>query len=84
MTEQARAGRLLASLAGGGGLAAYVVRRVLYMIPTLLLISVLVFTLIELPPGDYFETYVAELLASGEKVDPRKIELRVQSARIAG
>ncbi len=73
MTLQRRARRSLAALAGGG-LAGYVVRRVLYMIPTLLLISVLVFTLIELPPGDYFETYVAELLASGEKVDPRKIE----------
>jgi peptide/nickel transport system permease protein len=65
--------RPFAALAGGG-LAGYVVQRVLYMIPTLLLISVLVFALIELPPGDYFETYVADLLASGEKVDPRKIE----------
>jgi peptide/nickel transport system permease protein len=73
MTPQGPAPRSLAALAGGG-LAAYVVQRVLYMIPTLLLISVLVFTLIELPPGDYFETYVAEMLASGEKVDPRKIE----------
>jgi hypothetical protein len=55
MTPNMSLPRRLAALAGGG-LAGYVVQRVLYMIPTLLLISVLVFTLIELPPGDYFET----------------------------
>lgn len=53
---------------------SYIVKRTLYMIPTLILISILVFTLIELPPGDYFESYVAELLASGETVDPQRIE----------
>jgi peptide/nickel transport system permease protein len=44
------------------------------MIPTLAIASVLIFTIIELPPGDYFESYVAELRASGETVDPQKIE----------
>ena len=44
------------------------------MIPTLVLISIFVFLLIELPPGDYFETYVNELLAAGETVDPKQIE----------
>ena len=52
----------------------YIIKRTLYMIPTLILISILVFTLIELPPGDYFESYVADLLASGETVDPQRIE----------
>lgn len=51
----------------------YIFRRTLYMVPTLVLISIVVFILIELPPGDYFESYVAELLASGETVDPQKI-----------
>ena len=58
MTPEAPAPRPLAALTGGG-LPAYVVQRVLYMVPTLFLISVLVFTMIELPPGDYFESYVA-------------------------
>jgi peptide/nickel transport system permease protein len=53
---------------------AYVIKRVLTAIPTLLLISMLVFFIIELPPGDYFETYIAELQAQGETVDPKKIE----------
>jgi peptide/nickel transport system permease protein len=52
----------------------YLVLRILAMIPTLAIASVLIFTIIELPPGDYFESYVAELRASGETVDPQKIE----------
>ncbi len=52
----------------------YIAYRLLAAIPTLLLISALVFFIIELPPGDYFETYVAELQAQGETVDPQKIE----------
>ena len=52
----------------------YIVKRVMYMIPTLVLTSMLVFLLIELPPGDYFETYVNELIAAGETVDPKHIE----------
>lgn len=52
----------------------YILKRVLYMIPTLILISILVFTLIELPPGDYLTSYVNELIAAGETVDPKQIE----------
>ena len=37
----------------------YIAWRVTVMIPTMLMISALVFTIIELPPGDYFESYVA-------------------------
>jgi len=44
------------------------------MIPTLFLTSALVFTIMELPPGDYFESYMAELQAQGEGVDKAKIE----------
>ncbi len=52
----------------------YIVHRILVMIPTLLVISALVFAIIELPPGDYFETHIAELKAQGESVDPKRIE----------
>ena len=53
---------------------SYIFKRFLYMIPTLILTSILVFALIELPPGDYLESYVNELLAAGETVDPKQIE----------
>lgn len=53
----------------------YIVIRILTMIPTLFLISVLVFVIIELPPGDYFESYVSELQALGEEADLAEIEL---------
>jgi peptide/nickel transport system permease protein len=53
----------------------YVVLRTLAMIPTLFLISVLVFFIIELPPGDYFESYVSELRALGETADLAEIEM---------
>lgn len=51
----------------------YIIFRLFAAIPTLLLISVLIFFIIQLPPGDYFETYIAELQAQGETVDPNKI-----------
>ncbi len=55
-------------------MAAYVLRRLLTMIPTLLVISVLVFVIIQLPPGDYLESHIAELQAQGESVDEKQIE----------
>ncbi|MDH6266328.1 peptide/nickel transport system permease protein [Rhizobium sp. SG_E_25_P2] len=52
----------------------YIAWRFLVMIPTLVIISALIFTIIELPPGDYFESYVAEIQAQGEAVDMQEIE----------
>jgi peptide/nickel transport system permease protein len=52
----------------------YVVNRLLLMIPTLLLISLLTFVIINLPPGNYLETLISELKASGETADLQKVE----------
>jgi peptide/nickel transport system permease protein len=52
----------------------YIVQRLLLMIPTLLLISLVTFIIIQLPPGDYLETLVAELKAAGETADLAKVE----------
>ena len=52
---------------------SYLVRRLLIMIPTLIAISIVIFTIINLPPGDYFSTYIAELQSSGEAADLAKI-----------
>src|SRR5688572_23756714 len=51
----------------------YIAWRFLMMVPTLVIISALVFTIIELPPGDYFESYMAELAAQGENVNSEQI-----------
>ncbi|MBO6636671.1 MAG: ABC transporter permease [Roseitalea sp.] len=55
-------------------MAGYIIKRIAAMVPTLLLTSFLIFIIIELPPGDYFESYLAELRASGELIDSAKIE----------
>jgi peptide/nickel transport system permease protein len=52
----------------------YILKRILIMVPTLLVISALVFTIIELPPGDYLDNYVSELRANGEAVDQQRID----------
>ena len=52
----------------------YILWRIVIMVPTLVLISMLVFTIIELPPGDYFESYVSELKAMGEASDTAEID----------
>ena len=58
---------------------AYVIRRILLMIPTLIAISAITFVIIQLPPGDYLSTLIAELQSQGENVDTAKIDaLRAQ------
>jgi len=47
----------------------FAARRILYMVPTLVVVSILSFIIIELPPGDYLTTVVTNMRASGEVVD---------------
>ena len=58
---------------------AYVARRLLVMIPTLLAISAISFLIIQLPPGDYLTTYVNELQSRGEAVDLGRVEFLRQT-----
>ena len=44
----------------------YLIRRILLMIPTLLVISALVFIIIQLPPGDYLSNQMSELQRQGD------------------
>ena len=55
----------------------YIGRRLLIMIPTLLIISVISFVIIQLPPGNYIETKILELQLKGGRssIDEAK-ELR--------
>ncbi|MGV8938704.1 MAG: ABC transporter permease [Allorhizobium sp.] len=52
----------------------YIAWRIVMMVPTLIMISLLIFTIIELPPGDYFESYVEELRAMGQRADMQEID----------
>ena len=63
---------VLAGAAGVGVLFVavrhpYIGRRLLIMIPTLLIISVVVFTIIQLPPGDYVTSRIMQLQESGDQ-----------------
>jgi peptide/nickel transport system permease protein len=53
---------------------AYIIRRILTMIPTLVAISIISFIIIQLPPGDFLTTYVAQLSLSGESVDQSELD----------
>ncbi len=52
---------------------SFLARRLLTMLLTLLVISALIFIIIQLPPGDYLSTYLAELASQGEKTAQEKI-----------
>lgn len=52
----------------------YVFRRLLTMAPLLLVVSILAFIIIQLPPGDYLTTYIASLESSGEDVNLARVE----------
>jgi peptide/nickel transport system permease protein len=47
----------------------YTIRRIFYMIPTLLIVSMISFAIIQLPPGDYLTSVVATMRATGETID---------------
>ena len=58
-----------------------ILRRLFWMIPTLVIISIISFAIIQLPPGDYLTSYIAALAESGETVDEEQIEaLRMRYA----
>ena len=52
----------------------YLVHRLLIMVPTLVAISMIVFVIIQLPPGDYLTTMLTELQSQGEGVQSAKID----------
>ena len=58
---------------------SYIGKRILMFIPTIIIISFLIFFIIQLPPGDYVTSYVAAMAAEGEIFTPEQIaDLRVQ------
>lgn len=55
----------------------FILRRTLWAIPTLIVVSFISFVIIQLPPGDYVTAYVAELRHSGEYItDVEEAQIR--------
>ena len=52
----------------------YIAFRLLMMIPTVFVISVVSFIIIQLPPGDFLTSYVASITARGETIDDATVE----------
>ncbi|RUT31293.1 ABC transporter permease [Arsenicitalea aurantiaca] len=52
----------------------FVLRRIAGMIPAMFAISILAYTIIQLPPGDFVSTYAAQLAESGTIVDSARLE----------
>ena len=60
-------------------MVSYIVRRFFLAILTVLAISILSFTIIQLPPGDYVTSYIASMSASGSAVSEGEAQaLRMQ------
>jgi peptide/nickel transport system permease protein len=52
----------------------YILYRIVLMIPTIFVISVISFIIIQLPPGDFLTSYVAGITARGEEIDEATIQ----------
>jgi peptide/nickel transport system permease protein len=49
-------------------------KRFVQMIPILFMISVISFIIIQLPPGSYLNTLIAQMRATGDEVDMELVE----------
>ncbi len=52
----------------------YIGKRLAIMVPTLLIISVVVYVVVELPPGDFLTTRMMALQASGDPVNQQEFK----------
>ena len=52
----------------------YVIKRLIYMVPTLFGMSIIAFLIIQLPPGDYLSSMLASMADSGINVDQSQVE----------
>lgn len=53
---------------------SFIARRCLFMVPTLVAISVVAFAIIQLPPGSYLTTLVTRMEAEGQVVDQAMLD----------
>lgn len=53
----------------------YVAKRILFMIPTMVAISIVAFILIQLPPGDFVTSLAAQMSQQGDTIDPSTLAM---------
>ena len=53
---------------------AYILRRIVILIPTLFIISIITFIVIQLPPGDFLTSYQMQLRSQGEYIEEEAIQ----------
>lgn len=51
----------------------YILRRIVVMIPVLIFISMFIFFIIQLPPGNYLDSYVALVSSQGETISGERV-----------
>ncbi len=52
----------------------FIFRRILFMIPTLFAITIISFIIIEAPPGDFMDAYVARITAQQQTIDQTEVD----------
>src|SRR5690606_5055421 len=53
----------------GPFMTRFILKRLLYVIPTLFAVSIVAFIIIQLPPGDYLSTLMADWASQGGAVE---------------
>jgi peptide/nickel transport system permease protein len=59
----------------GSVVGRFILKRLLFMIPTLFAVSIVAFTIIQLPPGDYLTTLMADWASQGGAVESGTVEV---------
>ncbi len=52
----------------------YIIKRLIYMVLTLVMVSIVAFVIINLPPGSFIETYATQLEASGSPATAAQLQ----------
>ncbi|MGG1516273.1 ABC transporter permease [Paenibacillus oryzisoli] len=60
----------------------YILRRIILVIPVVIFISIIVFYIIQLPPGDYVSSYAAKMSSAGEVMTQQDIDLMRASLKL--
>lgn len=57
----------------------YIARRIILIIPTMLVVSIVAFVIIQLPPGDFLTVLASRMASTGETMDQQALEaLRIR------